>query len=85
MDFTILCQICRHGHLSEITQNYIHSNTLFAEALKILFPDAVPDPAPSQYSDTEMAWYNSKSVRLAPEVYNKILRLVNLESRTLFF
>jgi len=85
MDFTMLRQICRRGRLSGITQDHIHSNTLFGDALKILFPDAISDPTPSQYGDTEMAWHNSKGVRLAPEIYDEILKLVNSESQTLFF
>lgn len=86
MDFTMLRQICRRGRLSAITQDHIHSNNLFGEALKILFPDAVvPDPAPIQYGDMETARYNSKGVMLTPEIYNEILRLINSESQTLFF
>jgi hypothetical protein len=80
MDFTMLRQMCRRGRLSGITQDYIHSNTLFGEALKILFPDAVGDPVAIQYSDTEMAQHNSKGMMLAPEIYNEIFKLVNSES-----
>jgi hypothetical protein len=86
MDFTMLRQICRNGRLSGITHDYIQSNTLFGEALKILFPDAVADPvAPIQYGNTEMARHNSKGVTLAPEIYNEILKLVNSESPALVF
>ena len=86
MDFTMLRQICRRGRLSGIAQDYIHSNTLFGEALKILFPDKVADPvAPIQYDNMEMAQHNSKGVTLAPEIYDKILKLVNSESSALVF
>lgn len=81
----MLRQICRRGRLSGITQDYMCSNTLFGEALKILFPDAVPDLAPIQYSDMETARSNSKGVVLTPEIYNEILKLVNSEPRTLLF
>ena len=82
----MLRQICRRGRLSGITHDYIHSNTLFGEALKILFPDATADPlAPTQYSSMETAQYNRKGVTLASEIYNEILKLVNLESPTLVF
>ena len=83
----MLCQICRRGHLSGITHDYIQSNTLFGEALKILFPDATTNPvetlAPIQYSSMETAWYNSKGVTL--EIYNEILKLVNSKLSTIFF
>ena len=72
MDVTMLHQICCHGRLSEIVQDYIHSNTLFGEALEILFPDAVADTvAPIQYGDMEMAQHNSIDVTLAPKIITK--------------
>jgi len=89
MDFTMLRQICRRGRLSGITQDYIHSDSPFGEALKILFPDAVADPvetsAATQYGDMEMAQHNSEGISLAPEIYNKILEVVNSESPTSVF
>jgi hypothetical protein len=86
MDFTMLCQICRCGRLAGIAKDYIHSNTLFREALKILFPesDAVANSveplAPVRYGNMETARHNSKGVMLAPNIYDEILTLVNLES-----
>ena len=81
----MLRQICRRGRLSAIMQDHVHSNALFGEALKILFPDAIPDPAPIQYSDMETARYNSKGITLTPGIYNEILKLINSESQTSTF
>ena len=89
MDFTMLRQICRRGRLAGFVRDYINLDSVFGEALRILFPEAIADPvepsAPTHHSDLEAAQYNSKGVLLSPEIYNVILELVNSESSTLFF
>ena len=85
----MLRQICHCGQLAGVVRDYIDSDSLFGEALRILFPEAIAklgEPsAPAHYSNVEAAQHNSKGVLLSPEIYNAILELVNLESPTPIF
>ena len=85
MDFTILCQICRRGHLAGIAQWYKNTNFFLNEALQLLFPDPTEasqtfptaNPELNDLSDIQAAKFNSKGCDLPPYLYELILQHIN--------
>lgn len=75
----MLRQICRRGRLSAVVQDHINNDNYLGEALRILFPVIHPEQSDtSQRSDPmQTAQHNSRGKTLRPEIYDKILALVN--------
>src|ERR1700726_1042441 len=74
LDFTMLCQICHHGHLTACIQDCMILGNPLSKALQVLVPQTCIDlEGPATMSPLSEAQHNGQGKNLSIEVYELIL------------